>query len=134
MTDLNALVVFSHVAAANSFSEAARRLRMPSSTVSRRVAELENQLGVRLLDRTTRRLRLTEVGEEVMHHARQSAQLNEVVADIASRYGSQVSGKLRISAPPSISDSFLTPLISERPTEASAHFLRTLEICRPLDV
>jgi DNA-binding transcriptional LysR family regulator len=111
MTDLNALVVFAHVAAANSFSEAARRLRMPTSTVSRRVAELENQLGVRLLDRTTRRLRLTEVGEEVMHHARQSAQINEVVADIASRYGSQVSGKLRIAAPPSISDSFLTPLI-----------------------
>ena len=50
MTDLNALVVFAKVVEAKSFSEAARRLGMPVSTVSRRVAELEDQLGVRLLE------------------------------------------------------------------------------------
>jgi molybdenum-dependent DNA-binding transcriptional regulator ModE len=52
--DLNALIVFAKVVEAKSFSEAARRLGMPVSTVSRRVAELEDQLGVRLLDRSTR--------------------------------------------------------------------------------
>jgi DNA-binding IclR family transcriptional regulator len=49
MTDLNALLIFAKVVEAKSFSEAARRLGMPVSTVSRRVAELEDQLGARLL-------------------------------------------------------------------------------------
>ena len=50
MTDLNALLIFAKVVEAKSFSEAARRLKMPTSTVSRRVADLEEQLG-RPLDR-----------------------------------------------------------------------------------
>jgi len=69
MADLNALVVFAKVVEAKSFSEAARRLGMPVSTVSRRIAELEDQLGVRLLDRSTRNLRLTDLGLEVLEHA-----------------------------------------------------------------
>jgi DNA-binding transcriptional LysR family regulator len=94
------------------FAEAARRMKMPTSTLSRRIAELENQLGVRLLDRSTRRLRLTDVGAELLEHAEQGAQLSDAVSSIASNYGATVSGKLRFSAPPSISDSFLAPLIN----------------------
>jgi hypothetical protein len=56
MIDLNSLVIFATVVDASSFSEAARRLKMPVSTVSRRIAELEDQLGVRLLERSTRNL------------------------------------------------------------------------------
>jgi DNA-binding transcriptional LysR family regulator len=111
VADLNSLVVFAHVVEANSFSEAARRLKMPTSTVSRRVAELEDQLGVRLLERSTRRLRVTPVGAEVLEHARQGALLSDAVANIASNYSSTISGKLRLSAPPSVSDSLLAPLI-----------------------
>jgi len=111
MADLNSLVVFAQVIEAKSFAEAARRLKMPTSTVSRRIAELENQLGVRLLERSTRKLRLTPVGEELLEHAQQGAQLNEVISSIASNYRSTVTGKLRLSAPPSISDSLLAPLI-----------------------
>src|ERR1700712_4719306 len=107
MADLNSLVVFAHVVEASSFSEAARRLKMPTSTVSRRIAELENQLGVRLIERSTRKLRLTAVGEELLEHAQQGAQLNELISSIASNYRSTVTGKLRLSAPPSISDSLL---------------------------
>ena len=81
MTDLNALVVFAKVVEAKSFSEAARRLGMPVSTVSRRVAELEDQLGVRLLDRSTRSLRLTDLGSEVLEHAQRSAEASEAVAE-----------------------------------------------------
>ena len=62
MTDLNSLVVFAHVVEANSFSGVARILKMPTSTVSRRIAELEDQLGMRLIERSTRRLRLTDAG------------------------------------------------------------------------
>jgi DNA-binding transcriptional LysR family regulator len=112
MTDLNALVVFAKVVEAKSFSEAARRLGMPVSTVSRRVAELEDQLGVRLLDRSTRNLRLTNLGSEVLEYAQRSAEASEAVQSIVSNQQSNVIGMLRLSAPPNISDTLLTPLVS----------------------
>jgi len=111
MTDLNSLMIFAKVVEAKSFSEAARLLKMPTSTVSRRVADLEDELGVRLLERSTRSLRLTDVGSEVLQHARHTVELNEAVDNIASNHLSNVSGELRLSAPPSISDSLLAPLI-----------------------
>ena len=68
MTDLNSLVIFAKVVEVKSFSEAARRLKMPTSTVSRRVADLEEELGVRLIERSTRTLRLTDVGSEIFEY------------------------------------------------------------------
>ena len=109
--DLNSLLVFAKVVEVNSFSGAARRLKMPVSTVSRRIAELEDQLGVRLLERSTRSMRLTDVGAEVLQHAQHSAELSEAVDGIVSNHLADVSGVLRLSAPPSISDSLLAPLI-----------------------
>jgi DNA-binding transcriptional LysR family regulator len=112
MTDLNALIIFAKVVEAKSFSEAARRLGMPISTVSRRVAELEEQLGVRLLDRSTRSLRLTDLGAEVLDHAMRSVEINEAVESIVSNQLSKVTGTLRLSAPPNISETLITPLIT----------------------
>jgi DNA-binding transcriptional LysR family regulator len=112
MTDLNALIIFAKVVEAKSFSEAARRLRMPVSTVSRRVAELEDQLGVRLLDRSTRALRLTDLGSEVLEHAQRSAEASEAVEGIISNQQSDVTGTLRLSAPPSVTDTLLSPLVA----------------------
>ncbi|MGI4852834.1 MAG: LysR substrate-binding domain-containing protein [Janthinobacterium lividum] len=112
MPDLNSLLLFAQVVEADSFSEAARRLKMPTSTVSRRIAELEDELGVRLLHRSTRRLRITDIGAELLHYAQQGSRLNDAVAAIASNFGTTVSGKLKIAAPPSISDSVLAPLIN----------------------
>jgi DNA-binding transcriptional LysR family regulator len=112
MPDLNSLAVFAKVAEANSFSEAARRLKLPVSTVSRRVAELEDELGVRLLERSTRHLRLTELRAEVLEYAARSAELSEAVESVVSNRLSNVAGALRLSAPPSISDTLLTPLVA----------------------
>ena len=112
MADLNSLMIFAKVVETNSFSEAARRLSMPTSTVSRRIAELEAQLGVRLLERSTRSLRLTDVGSEVLEHAQRSAELGDAVDNIVSNVVSDVSGVLRLSAPPSISDSLVVPLVN----------------------
>ena len=112
MADLNSLAVFAKVAEAGSFSEAARRLKLPVSTVSRRIAELEDQLGVRLIERSTRSLRLTELGTELLEYAARSAELSEAVESIVSNRLSHVSGSLRLSAPPSISDTLLTPLVT----------------------
>jgi DNA-binding transcriptional LysR family regulator len=117
MADLNALIVFAKVVEAKSFSEAARRLKMPVSTVSRRIAELEDLLGIRLLERSTRNLRLTEIGAEILDHAHRSAELSEAVDAIVLNQRAEVSGILRLSAPPSISDTLLTPLVNEFQTE-----------------
>jgi DNA-binding transcriptional LysR family regulator len=112
MTDLNALIIFAKVVEAKSFSEAARRLGMPISTVSRRVAELEDQLGVRLLDRSTRSLRLTDSGSEVLEQAMRGVEVNEAVESIVSDQQANVTGTLRLSAPPNISDTLITPLVT----------------------
>src|SRR5580693_1620431 len=109
--DLNSLVIFAQVVESNSFVKAARQLQIPTSTVSRRIAELEKQLGVRLIERSTRSLRLTDVGSEVLEHAQRGAELSEAIDNIASNHLSKVSGTLRLSAPPSISDSLLVPLV-----------------------
>jgi DNA-binding transcriptional LysR family regulator len=113
MADLNSLVVFAKVIEAGSSYEAARRLKMPVSTVSRRIAELEDKLGVRLLERSTRALRLTELGAEILEQASRSAELSEAVDCIVSERLSDVSGTLRLSAPPSISDTLLGPIVSQ---------------------
>jgi DNA-binding transcriptional LysR family regulator len=109
--DLNSLLIFAQVAQANSFVRAARQLQMPPSTVSRRVTELEKQLGVRLIERSTRSLRLTDIGVEVLEHAQRTIELSDAVSNIASNHSSSVSGHLRISAPPTVSDSLVAPLV-----------------------
>jgi len=109
--DLNSLFIFAKVVEATSFSEAARRMHMPLATVSRRLADLEDQLGVRLLERSTRRLRLTHIGSQVLEHAQRSSELCEAVNDIVSSHQSAVTGVLRLAAPACISDSMLTGLV-----------------------
>ncbi|MFO1091601.1 MAG: LysR substrate-binding domain-containing protein [Hyphomicrobiales bacterium] len=111
MADLNSLIVFARVAETMSFSEAARRLNMPISTVSRKVADLEDQLGVRLIERSTRSLRLTDVGADVLAEAQRGAEVSEAVQSIVSNQLTEVRGLLRLSAPPSIADSVLAPIL-----------------------
>src|SRR4051812_42264795 len=63
MLDLNEVAMFVQVARSGSFAEAARRLSVPSATVSRRIQQLEARLGTRLMQRSTRKLTLTSAGE-----------------------------------------------------------------------
>lgn len=112
MPDLNALLVFAKVAEANGFSPAAQRLGMPVSTVSRKIADLEKALGVRLLERSTRNVRLTNIGAEVLLQAQRLIELSDSIGDLVSDRIGAVRGNLRISAPPSISDTLLVPLLN----------------------
>lgn len=99
MLDLNQMSVFIMVVQEGSFTGAARTLSIPKSRVSRMVTDLESKLDVRLLERTTREVRTTDIG---LQYYEQYKPLFEEISDIHSRISdnsSQPSGRLRISAP-----------------------------------
>lgn len=95
----NDLLLFARIVEAGSFSRAAERLDLPKSTVSRRLAQLETTLGERLLQRTTRKLVVTEFGASLYEHARRLADEVEAAGALAQHRQQEPSGKLRISAP-----------------------------------
>ena len=81
MQDLNDMLYFAEVVERGGFAAAGRALGIPKSRLSRRVAALEMQLGVRLLQRTTRSLALTEVGQAYLRHCQQLRACAESAAD-----------------------------------------------------
>ncbi|CAN7499115.1 LysR substrate-binding domain-containing protein [Phenylobacterium sp. LjRoot225] len=99
MRDLNDLSFFAAVVANGGFSAAARATGVPKSRISRRVAALEGQLGVRLVERSTRRFKVTEVGEEVYRHARAALTEAEAIDHVVARLTAEPQGLVRISCP-----------------------------------
>ena len=99
MGRLEEMQAFLRTAEAQSFTGAAQRLGMSKSMVSQRVADLEARLGVRLLNRTTRRLSLTEAGQVFLDGCSRALQEVEEAEEAASRHGSELRGTLRIAAP-----------------------------------
>ena len=95
----NDLVLFARIVEAGSFSKAADRVSLPKSTLSRRIALLESKLGERLLQRTTRKLVVTEFGASLLDHARKVTEEVEAVDALAQHRQAAPSGKLRISVP-----------------------------------
>lgn len=110
---LDDAMIFTRVVECHSFTQAASSLNMQKSTVSRRIAQLEERLGVRLLNRTTRKLRLTEVGQAYYERCRQ-IMLDFVEAEQAvMQLQHEPSGLLRISAPIEFSQLFLGRVLGE---------------------
>jgi DNA-binding transcriptional LysR family regulator len=102
MQDLNAMLLFAKVVEHGSYSAAARATGLQTSKLSRRVAELERQLGVRLLQRTTRRLSVTEVGRSYyLHCAALEAEAN-AAQEAIDRTRSAPQGLVRMSCPISL--------------------------------
>src|SRR5688572_6601857 len=97
--DANDLLLFARVAEAGSFSRAADRVRLPKSTVSRRIAALEKRLGERLLQRSTRKLAITDFGFGVLDHARALAAEVDSALALAQHRQAKPSGRLRVSMP-----------------------------------
>jgi DNA-binding transcriptional LysR family regulator len=97
--DPNDLVIFVRVVDGGSFTEAARRLGMPKSTVSRRVSEVEARLGAQLLSRTTRKLSLTEIGRAVYAQGVHIVQSLDETRALVERLTQAPTGLLRVSAP-----------------------------------
>ncbi|MFO7809682.1 LysR family transcriptional regulator [Guyparkeria sp.] len=112
MDRFTALATFVCVADTGSISAAADRLGLAKSAVSRRLRELENQLGVELVHRTTRHLALTPSGEDFYHRAsRLLADLDEAEEAVTRQHG-ELSGVLRIAAPLSFGLIHLQPAIT----------------------
>lgn len=109
----NDLLLFARVVDAHSFSRAADKLGLPKSTVSRRVAALEAQLGERLLLRTTRKLTLTDFGHSVLEHAHQIVSEVDAAATLAQHRQVQPSGRLRATMPADFATTVLAPWLAE---------------------
>ncbi|HYC45632.1 MAG TPA: LysR substrate-binding domain-containing protein [Burkholderiales bacterium] len=109
--DFNDLVYFVHVVDHGGYSAAERALGIPRSRLSRRVSELESLLGVRLLQRSTRRLALTDAGERLLKRCRlMLAEAQSGLAEI-SQLQESPSGKVTVSCPLTASRVLLAPLL-----------------------
>src|SRR6266702_7857908 len=110
---LPALIAFSRVVSAGSLSAAAREMDLPLSVVSKRLAQLEKSVGVRLIQRTTRRQTLTEEG--ALFHARVVRVLDEIeqAEELLSQRRHEVSGLLRVTAPGQLGRQKIAPLIAD---------------------
>lgn len=111
--DLNELVVFARVVETRSFTAAAQQLGLPKSTVSRKVAQLEERLGVRLLQRTTRKLNLTEVGQAYYERCARIVQDIAAAEQVVTEMQTTPRGLLRITAPVDLGSTYLGALIAD---------------------
>jgi DNA-binding transcriptional LysR family regulator len=111
--DLNRAAIFAAVADSRGFTAAARKLGMPKTTVSKKVSDLEAEVGVRLLNRTTRSVSLTEAGAKLHAHCQQALRLMEIAEREVQALQSEPEGLLRIGAPSAIGVRFLLPIIAD---------------------
>lgn len=111
MDRLASMEVFVRVAQLGSFSTTAAQLGMSKSTVSKHISALEERLGVRLLNRTTRRLSLTEYGEVYRDHCLRILQEVAEADDDMDRFAAEPRGRLKINAPMSFGMMHLSPLL-----------------------
>ena len=113
MHDINDMLLFAQVVKARSFSGAARRLEISKSRVSKAVARLEAALGVRLLQRSTRSLSLTEVGEVYFEHCDRMLDELAQAEDTIGRLHLEPRGKLKFSAPVAFSTLHVAPALAD---------------------
>ncbi|MBX5212147.1 LysR family transcriptional regulator [Rhizobium sp. NZLR11] len=113
MNHLNDMALFVEVAKAKSFRKAAEAARIPNSTLSRRISELEKAIGLRLLHRTTRKIELTEAGQ--LYYARCKRIVDEarLAHEQLGEMLEQPTGTLRVSLPVDLGAVYLTPIIAD---------------------
>ena len=113
MDKLTSMNVFVRVAKSESFSNAAKDLGISKAMVTKHVMELENKLGTRLFNRTTRNLSLTEVGSFYLERAQQVLHDVDEMESVISHLQSEPRGVLKISAPPVIGVTHIAPALAE---------------------
>jgi DNA-binding transcriptional LysR family regulator len=112
MQDLNDMLFFAEVAERGGFAAAGRALGLPTSRLSRRVAELEGRLGVRLLQRTTRRIALTDVGAQYLRHCVAVREEAQAAADVVALVHTEPRGVLRVSCPVTLAQTIVGEVVA----------------------
>ncbi|SAL45459.1 LysR family transcriptional regulator [Caballeronia terrestris] len=105
------MAVFARVVDAGNFSVAARQLGSTPSTVSRQIKRLEDALATRLLERSTRKVRVTESGQQVYRYCRDMAAAASGAVDAAGRVVGRPQGRVAVSAPSAYAKSVIHPLV-----------------------
>lgn len=111
LPDLTNYLIFARVVAAGSISAGARELGMPKSTVSRRLTELEEEQGIRLVHRSTRGLKLTDVGQAFLIHCEALVSAAEAAQQVTQRVRETPRGTVHVASPYALSQSLLTELL-----------------------
>ncbi|HTJ43995.1 MAG TPA: LysR substrate-binding domain-containing protein [Kofleriaceae bacterium] len=111
--DLNEIVVFAKVVDTRSFTAAAQQLGLPKSTVSRKIAQLEERLGVRLLQRTTRKLNLTEVGQAYYERCQRIVQDIAAAEQVVTDMQTAPRGLLRVTVPVDLGSTYMGALVAD---------------------
>jgi len=112
LEDLNSLYYFTQVVEHGGFAPAGRALNMPKSKLSRRIAELEERLGVRLLQRTSRHFALTEIGQAYYNRCLAMRVEAEGAAELIERNHSEPRGLVRISCPTTLLNAWVGPMLT----------------------
>lgn len=113
MQDLNDMLYFAEVVERGGFAAAGRALGVPKSRLSRRVAGLEARLGVRLLQRTTRKLSLTDVGETYLRHCQALRESAQAANDAVAQVHAEPRGTIRVVCPVTLAQTMLAELMPE---------------------
>ena len=113
MDDLNDLFFFAAVVRHKGFSAAARATGLEKTRLSRRVAELERRVGARLLQRSTRKLALTEAGEQFYASCTAAVESAQAAYDSIAELQTEPSGTVRLSCPVVLAQSYLAPILPE---------------------
>ncbi len=110
--DLNTLYYFTQVVEHRGFAAAGRALDMPKSKLSRRIAQLEERLGVRLIQRSSRHCSLTEIGQEYYQRCRAMCIEAQAAAEVIERNRSEPQGVVRLSCPTSLLNSWVSAMLA----------------------
>ncbi|AKJ41314.1 LysR family transcriptional regulator [Pragia fontium] len=110
---LQDMALFALVVETGSFTAAAKRAGLPKSSVSQRISQLEQQLGLRLLMRTTRQLSLTFAGERYLVHCQAMVQASEQAGQSLQMLKASPSGRIRITAPGGLAIALLAPMVTD---------------------
>ena len=113
MNDLNDLYYFAMVVEHSGFAAAERALGIPKSRLSRRISQLETDLGARLLQRSTRRFAVTDVGQSVYRHAQAMLAEAGAAREVVDRLSAEPRGLVRVSVPVGIAQQLMPQLLPD---------------------
>lgn len=134
LQDLNDLYFFAAVVEYGGFSAASRSLKVPKSGLSKRVAQLEERLGARLLQRSTRRFVVTEVGERFYTHCRAVLEEAQAAQDAVDELRAEPRGIVRISCPTALAQTVVAQVLPDFLAQCPKVQIRLVTADRRVDV